>query len=536
MNLAKARLWKFKFQRGEEVLLKAILIDDEPIILEGLQKIIDWKAWGFEIVATAQDGIEGLEKIKKFKPEVALVDIRIPGIDGLTLINKLKEEGVNTKIIILSGYSEFEYAKEAIELGVESYLLKPVDPYLLQQKLEKVKRKISQEIELQKMMRTTQEIGLEKVIEKLLLGTFDDHEIDYVNSFYGLSLPWKKYQVAIVTFCGRDNQKVIENKVFQLKREVDLFLKRNCCGYATIINHHICILFKDFWYPFNSRSVNMLKENLIRIAGNQVVISIGSDVDNYTLIKESFNEAKRLLEKRFLLGYKGIIYIGECPEIKESKKVKFDDKEYTEKLAVAIALNGFGNINQVIEEKSEQFLYSDMSEEDIKINFSNFYIETLYKLSQNELYKPLVEKYLSQEILKSFYIQPTLTELKGLIKFYFVSLADEINKINPNSLKQKIADFIERNYFVDIKLDTIANAFGYNSSYFSKLFKRIFGENFTVYLDRIRVERAKVFLKEGCKVSETCKKVGFEDVDYFCSKFKKYVGLSPKEYKEKQKN
>jgi len=134
-------------------LLKAILIDDEPIILEGLQKIIDWKALGFEIIATAQDGIEGLEKIKKFKPEVALVDIRIPGIDGLLLIKKLKEEGVNTKVIILSGYSEFEYAKEAIELGVESYLLKPVDPHMLEQKLEKVKQKISQEIELQKVVR-----------------------------------------------------------------------------------------------------------------------------------------------------------------------------------------------------------------------------------------------------------------------------------------------------------------------------------------------------------------------------------------------
>ncbi len=536
MNLAKAQVLKFKFQRGEEVLLKAILIDDEPIILEGLQKIIDWKALGFEIIATAQDGIEGLEKIKKFKPEVALVDIRIPGIDGLLLIKKLKEEGVNTKVIILSGYSEFEYAKEAIELGVESYLLKPVDPHMLEQKLEKVKQKISQEIELQKVVRTTQEIGLEKVIEKLLLGAFDEHEINYISSFYGLLLPWNKYQVAIVTFCSKNNQKVIEEKIFQLKREVDLFLKRNCCGYSTIINHNICILFKDFWYPFNSKSINILKENLIKIVGNQVVISIGSEVDDYTLIKESFKEAIELLEKRFLLGYKGIVYIGEYVENIEGKKINFDNKECTEKLAMAIALNGFESINRIVEEKSEQLLYSRMSEEDIKINFSNFYIETLYKLSQNELYKPLVEKYLSQEILKSFYIQPTLTELKGLIKFYFVSLADEINKLSPDSLKQKIADFIERNYFADIKLDTIANAFGYNSSYFSKLFKKIFGENFTVYLDRIRVEKAKVFLKEGCKVSETCKKVGFEDVDYFCSKFKKYVGLSPKEYKEKLKN
>ncbi|WP_045170226.1 response regulator [Caldicellulosiruptor morganii] len=517
-------------------MLKVILIDDEPIILQGLQKIIDWNALGFEIVATAQDGMEGLENIKKFKPEVALVDIRIPGIDGLTLINKLKEEGVNTRVIILSGYSEFEYAKEAIELGVESYLLKPVDPHLLEQKLEKVKQKIGKEIELQKIIKTTQEIGLEKVIEKLLLGTLDNREIDYVNSFYGLLLPWKKYQVAIVKFCEKDSQKIIEEKIFQLKKEVDLFLKRNCCGYLTIINHDICILFKDFWYPFNSKSINMLKESLVRMVGNQVVISIGSEVDDYTLIKESFNEAIRLLEKRFLFGYRGIVYIGECLEDKRCDKVEFDDKEYAEKLAMAIVLNGFDSINKIVEEKSEHFLHANLSEDDIKIGFSNFYIETLYRLSHNELYKPIIEKYLNKDILKSFYIQSTLTELKALIKFYFLSLADEIDKMNPDNLKQKISEFIEKNYFADIRLETISDAFGYNSSYFSKLFKKVFGENFTIYLDRIRVEKAKAFLKEGYKVSETCKKVGFDDVDYFCKKFKKYVGISPREFKEKQKN
>lgn len=529
-------MWKFKFQRGEKVLLKAILIDDEPIILEGLQKIIDWKALGFEIVATAQDGIEGLEKIEKFKPEVALIDIRIPGIDGLALISRLKEGGVNTKIIILSGYSEFEYAKEAIELGVESYLLKPVDPYLLQQKLEKVKQKISQEMELQKIMHATQELGLEKVIEKLLLGTFDSHEIEYFNSFYKLSLPWKKYQVAIVTFCNKRNQKFIEDKVFYFKSEVDGFLKRNKCGYSTVVNNNICILFKNFWYPFNSKSINILKENLMKIAESQVIISIGSEVNDYNLIKKSFQEASGLLEKRFLLGYKGIIYIGECNEYEKNRKNEFNDKEYIEKLTLAIVLNGFDSINQILEEKAENLLYSDMSEEDIKINFSNFYIETLYKLLQNDLYKPAVEKYLSQDVLKNLYMQPTLTELKSLIKFYFISLADEISKINPESFKAKIAEFIEKNYFADIKLETIANTFGYNSSYFSKLFKKVFGENFTVYLDKVRIEKAKAFLKEGYKVCETCKKVGFEDVDYFCSKFKKYVGLSPKEYKEKQKD
>jgi len=516
-------------------MLKTILIDDEPIILEGLQKIIDWESLGFEVVATAQDGIEGLEKIKKFKPEVALIDIRIPGIDGLTLINKLKEEKVNTKIIIISGYSEFEYAKEAIELGVESYLLKPVDPYLLQQKLEKVKQKISQEIELQKMMHTTQELGLEKVIEKLLLGTFDANEIDYFNGFYKLSLPWKKYQVAIVTFYNKGNQKFMEDRIFRFKSEVDGFLKRNKCGYTTVVNNHICILFKDFWYPFNSKSINILKENLMRIAGSQVIISIGSEVDDYNLIKKSFEEANRLLENRFLLGYKGIIYIGECKEYEKNRENKFNDKEYIEKLVMAIVLNGFDSINQILEKKTENLLYSDMSEEDVKINFLNFYIETLYKLLQDNLYKPVVEKYLCREILKNLYMQQTLTELKSLIKFYFVSLADEISKIDPKSFKRKIAEFIEKNYFADIKLEIIANAFGYNSSYFSKLFKKIFGENFTIYLDKVRIEKAKAFLKEGYKVCETCKKVGFEDVDYFCSKFKKYVGLSPKEYKEQIK-
>lgn len=515
------------------------MIDDEPVIVEGLKKIIDWGSIGYEIVATAYDGIDGLDKILTLEPDVALVDIRIPGIDGLLLIEKIKQKGLKTKVIILSGYSEFEYARKAIELGVESYLLKPINADLLVEKLQRLKTKIIEENSFNETLHNTIKFSKDKVIEMLITGSLDEIDIETVNRLFDLKLPWKIYQVAIVQIISNDlfysQNHLLSEKLNHLKKEIDLFLSKNCSGYSVLKDNQIYVLFKDFFYPFNSRSFNILKKRLVSQFKGEMVISIGSEVDDYKNIKNSYEEANNLLEKRFQFGYKGIIYIKEEQSHIETKKIVFDDEENTNKLAAALELNGFEIINNVIESKADQLMLSKLSEEEIKIDFSNFYINTLYKLSQNQLYKPIVEKYLSQQVLRSFYVQKSLTELKGVVKYYMALISDEIFKMQPDNLKQRIVEFIDANYQKNVKLETIAYAFGYNSSYFSKLFKKVFGENYTSYLDKVKVQKAKQFLMDGYKVSEVAKKVGYDDVDYFCAKFKKYVGESPKNYRNGHK-
>jgi len=517
-------------------MLKVILIDDEPIILEGLKKIIDWNELGYEIIYTAKDGIDGFEQIIKLKPDVALIDIRIPGIDGLNLIEKIRMENLNTKVIILSGYSEFSYAQKAIELGVEAYLLKPIDANLLIEKLNRLKLAIFEENKFKEDLSSTIRLTKDKVLEMILNGQFNETNIDIMNKWYGFDFPWDIYQVAIVQPVGYDyfysNGYLISERINQLKDYIDTYLKKNDIGCSIIVNNKICILFKNFWYPLNSRSIDSFKKRMIYQFKEEFIISIGSEVNELEQIHRSYLEANMILEKRFLHSYKGILYFKDLQQINVQNEITIN-QDYYEKLSIAIELNGFDKINQIIEDVAQHMMTSGLDEEEIKINFSNLFINTLYKISKDDYKKEIVQKYLSQQVLKNLYIQKSLIELKSLVKYYMLSVADEISKSNPDNIKNKIITFIQQNYQSNIKLEIIADAFGYNSSYFSKLFKKMFGENYTTYLDKIRIEKAKAFLLNGYKVYEVAKKVGYDDTDYFCSKFKKYVGKSPKEYKEK---
>jgi len=117
---------------------KVLIADDEPVIRQGLKKIVNWNILGFKIVGEAENGIEALDKVHKLDPDLCVIDIRMPGMDGLELISEIRKSKSEIKIIILTGYPEFEYAQKAISLGVQSYILKPVDPQILKDELTKI--------------------------------------------------------------------------------------------------------------------------------------------------------------------------------------------------------------------------------------------------------------------------------------------------------------------------------------------------------------------------------------------------------------
>jgi YesN/AraC family two-component response regulator len=126
-------------------MYKVILVDDERVIRQGLRKLINWTSFGFEIVDEAEDGISAFEKIQNQLPDLILLDIRMPGIDGITLLKKMRNLDITSKVIFLTGYAEFEYAKEAIPLGVEAFLTKPIDEIELEKYLLETYKKLEQE-------------------------------------------------------------------------------------------------------------------------------------------------------------------------------------------------------------------------------------------------------------------------------------------------------------------------------------------------------------------------------------------------------
>ncbi|MEZ0536705.1 response regulator [Caldicellulosiruptoraceae bacterium PP1] len=513
-------------------MLRVMVVEDEPMIVEGLKKIIESNG-NFKVVDTAYDGVNGLEKIIIHNPDVCVVDIKIPGIDGLKLIEEVKKRQINTKFVILSGYSDFKFAQKAIEYGVVAYLLKPVNAEILINHLNK----IYSEINKQKNLLNSINLAKDKVLENLITNSQHSIDISVLNNIYNLNLPWEKYQIALVQISTMsllnnvtDN---IQHKITQIKDVIDKFLKKYDIGYTLILKNNICILFKNFWYPFNSRTFNLLKNQIKSTFKEEVVLSVGRPVDHYSEIYLSLKDAQMLLGKNFLYGYKGIIYIWD-DHYQETQTSILPEDLLKKQVKIAIELGNFIQLNDCIENLSKNFMHTNMSEEEIKSHFLNIYIEILNQLTNvNIIEKEQLDSYLSPIELRKFYLCENMVELKGLLKYLFSSIIEENHQTQNENIKDKIEEYIQKNYNSDAKLDTIAKIFGYNSSYFSKLFKRLFGENYTTYIDKIKIEKAKQFLIQGYKVYEVAKKVGYDDVDYFCSKFKKYVGIQPSSFKSK---
>ena len=180
-----------------EKVLKVLLVDDEALVREGLKTIIPWEEYGFSICGTAQDGREGLQKIRELKPDVAVVDIRMPLMDGLELSRIVREEQPGVRIVLLTGYSEFEYARSALRAGVKCYLLKPVE----EEELIKELRSIRQELERESGQERSRQESRSLLFNRLLQELFhrpDGGLVQRLNGEFSAGFPWESYQIAFL--------------------------------------------------------------------------------------------------------------------------------------------------------------------------------------------------------------------------------------------------------------------------------------------------------------------------------------------------
>lgn len=175
-----------------------LIADDEPAVYEGLSILIDWEKYGFHVTNTAEDGEDALEKIKTGRYNLIITDIRMPVLDGLELIKAIKEQNSSTKILITSGYSDFSYAKKAIEYGVKGYLLKPVDREDLIKYIIKIKEELDSELLSTKSLRDNTNMAKDKLLMDFVSGNLTVKSIDQKISDVGISIESEYYYLALI--------------------------------------------------------------------------------------------------------------------------------------------------------------------------------------------------------------------------------------------------------------------------------------------------------------------------------------------------
>ena len=506
-------------------MLRVILIDDEPIIREGLKTIIDWEAQGYTICGEAANGLEGLEKICQMRPDLAIVDIKMPLMDGLLMVKELKTRDVPCEYIILSAYSDFKFAQSAIDLGIGSYILKPIEQTELIEKIIKIRDGILSRKQTKHYMELSVSLSKNKIIQNLVLGQPSTSGSDKQYDLYGLDFPWKTYQVGLIEF-SKKAYEATEMRI-KLENEVESFIASYDLGYVFTIDRYVGILFRNIAYP---RVLSDLHGRMEQVCGADVTLSLGTLANNMESVTASYQAACRLIEKKFIYGYKKIITGKEAVKASKTGDSIWDIDSIIEELYSAMDVENNARINDLLEDIRNYFMRTESEEALIKIDYSNIYTAVISRLTGNN---ETIRSFMSdrQEILSEICNKTSLQELHGYIKYVLIAVSDELSKLRPCDPVKKILDYIDRNYSQELKLEGLAGLFHYNSAYLGKLIRAKTGVQFSTYLDNVRIEKAKKLLKEDLKVYEVAQMTGYRYLDYFYKKFKKHVGVSPTDYK-----
>lgn len=414
--------------------MKALIVDDEPNVRAGMKMLIPWQNYDFEIVGEAADGPSGLEKIISLDPELVLMDIRMPGLSGLEVVEQARKQGYKGRFIITTGYSEFEYAKKAIHLGVSTYLLKPIDEDELMEAIDKIRYQIIKERKLQDEIEASQ-----LYIKKSMM----------VN------------QVELRMAMSQGFKSLIEcSKVYKQTEK---------------------LLEQYFLFP---------KERLLKQE------QTGDRVD---CLDEKRGQEDEDLGKILY----NLLQVGDKKKLKEALET-FRSKLQQEKVS-----------KQRIISISTQALLKAVQQ------LADTYRELTQIISNGET------------MIEQIYKCKDIDEIMTYMEIELFKIVDAFCVNTPEHTMQKIVYYINNNYGSELKLEYLAELFNYNSAYLGKSFRNYTGKSFNVYLEQLRINKAKELLLDGhMKVYEIGKIVGYKHMDYFYSKFKKYVGISPLEYKK----
>lgn len=515
-----------------EIMYKILVADDEELIRQGILLLCDYEALGFTIVGEAANGDHAYSLIKELQPDVVLMDIRMPGMTGLEVIEKLNQEGFDGHFVIISSFTDFSYAQKAIRFGVHNYITKPID----EDELSKVLINLKQSLDLMRMAEHTSAHYKNKaripIVKDILLGCADLSSIDPKN----FHLTEEAYQVAIYEKYSYQSGDAAYDFAELLRVTNN---DNNSFDCVTLQNSEVLLLkgsyairkFNDFLDRYKREKRPQKNSPL-----DSLFITYGSKVSSVDEIPISYREAEALLNRRFFCAQEQhTIGYDDLPSFANTTAIISEDllQEYATLLLNYIQSFNRTMIAETLSEMQNRLYNASDSIESIKLFLTDLYlrikeqIKHLYPntdipiASNSDIIRLISEKFFLYEIIQFFVEQ-------------FEIITSCIGNFSRDSVLDDIIHYINHNYTQNITLENIAPLFGYNSSYLGKLFAKKAGENFNAYVDHIRIEHSKkLLLNDNAKVYEIAEKVGYRSVDYFHIKFKKYVGQSPAEYRKK---
>lgn len=537
-------------------MYKVLIVDDEKYVISLIEKLIDWEKLGMKVVGSAGDGMKGVELVEELKPDILIADVKMPGFDGISLVKRVREIDRDIKFIIISGHKKFEYAKSVMKYNVEDYILKPIDKEELEGILQKISKELDEKSEqrknegkINKWMDSNRLLMNDQFMEELYNKSLfsKKQSIEEINQRYFTELGNYVYRCAIIQLNGLNGTmeaSFVEDFLRTLKKYIDQKNGENERPVMSRIGYHQILLLLESAQEKMS-SVNTVLEHILgealrmgsKYSGLKVAFSVGKPVrldTNVMGLEETLDSARTALNKRFTDGY-GRILLAENNRTAENSDI---DADMLKNLGKAVRSTSESEITQQI-----NAIYDAIRSEGYKN--SNIYMTAACKVNE-ELYQYLrlfssaegMQQKLEEQLGKRMIEATGITELKKLLVQHICEnmeqlIGDSKSNLSPAIRTAKI--FIANNYKQDIGLGDVARVVNLSSVYFSGLFKKEMGENFVDYLNRVRIDAAKVLLKDvRNNIGEIAEQCGFSDTRYFAKIFKRSVGITPSDYRKRQ--
>ncbi|MDR9856251.1 response regulator transcription factor [Paenibacillus sp. VCA1] len=520
------------------------IVDDEPFILEGLNNAVEWEELGTTLCGKAYDGKEAYEQLRETGCDILITDIMMREMDGLELIRKLKPLHPGMKFIVLSGYNEFNYVKEGMKLGIENYLLKPVNMKELAETIQSTVQKINN-AECSACLNAEElDILRDNVMNRWAAGRIDPAELKNRLDFLDIPSDLSCYAAAVVREIAEMEEPAGESpwyKARQNNREV-YALCRELTESAGNVRPGICFcdLEGDVIIVYSGSDPKTLQAGILeqleqmrsalKERGTRVMITLGGMESGYLGLPQSYALAKRLQEF-FLTDEEGEIITASrmAPPDDAIACTAPDTLEYEKRL---LARN-----KAAVDEYIDHLFAVRQSNRVSPVHIRNLAVElvlcTKQVVKENKLNYDLATSGYKQLFTALFKAQ-TLGRLAQHVKFiahaaidYLSVEEDEFSPVIKQVLHQ-----IRTKYAEEMSLKTLAHEFNVHPFYLGQLFQKETGVSFSDYLNSHRVKQAKALLTDTLlKTSEISRRVGYLEPGYFYRQFKKYAGMSPTEFR-----
>ena len=543
-------------------MLKNFLAEDEVVVRETIKRMIPWEELGFELVGEAADGEMALPLLIRQQPDLLITDIKMPFMDGLTLARLAKKEIPGLKVVILSGYDDFNYAKQAIGIGVEDYLLKPITKNALIERLSEIRSRYEHEKtqkeyyeKFQREMQAYEKNSSRDFFETLVGGSMDMMEVYKRAEKLGLDIVAEAYNVLIFTmncdedFSGqRDEYSSWEAESLELLENFFAGHSSAMLFRSNIFSYGVLLKGQRETIEENTRAcVDEIRKILSRQDGRREwFLAVGQSVERLSQIQKSYHTASRAFSQRYLYD-ENILYYDEMETMEHpGGQAETEDNAYLQKVDVnalnPAILQKF--LSNGLQEETENFVkdyfYAIGQEPMESLVFRNYVILNV-RFSVISFIKGLgcdtneMESADTEEVLAESgkNMESAIAYAKKMIS-QAIEIRDQNSGNKNRSILKTAVDFIDSHYMdEEISLNTVANVANVSSNHFSALFSQNMGQTFIEYLTTLRMNKAKELLRcTGMRSSEIAGEIGYKDAHYFSYLFKKTQGMTPSDYRK----